>query len=135
MIYKRWVCALKVTNFLGFVMYFQQAMDEVQLLKCISDKAQFVLCEVGTENTECRNVVTPNFNAGLVARSHYASGRSRDPPNQSRLSVGFFGSRANDERLPKFQGFAAHSSCNPLSSNFKISAQTQPTSEQTFVKL
>jgi hypothetical protein len=88
-------------------MYIQQAIDEVQLLKRPSDKAHFFLCEVGTENTECRNVVTPYFNAGLVARSHYASGRSCGRPNQSRFSVGFFGSRANDGPLPKFQAFAA----------------------------
>lgn len=82
-------------------------MDEVQLLKCSSDTTHFFLCEVGTENTECRNVVTPYFNAGLVARSHYAFGRSCDRPNQSRFSVGFFGSGANDGPQLKFQAFAA----------------------------
>ena len=58
-------------------------MDEVQLLKCYSDKARFVLCEVGTENTECCDVVMGYFNFGLLAGSHYASGRSCDRPNQS----------------------------------------------------
>ena len=70
-----------------------------------------------------------------MARSHYACRRSCDRPNHSRFSVGFFGSRANDGPLPKFQVFAARFSCSPPSSNFKISAQTQPTSDQTFVKL
>jgi hypothetical protein len=70
-----------------------------------------------------------------VARTHYACGRSCDRPNQSRFSVGFFGSRANDRPLPKFHVFAARFSCSAPSSNFKISAQTKPTSDQTFVKL
>jgi hypothetical protein len=110
-------------------MYIQQAMDEVQLLECPSDKTQFVLCEVGTENTESRNVVTPYFKVGLVARSHYASGRSCDRANQSRFSVGFFGSRENDGLLQKFQVFVARVSCSPPRSNLKISAQKQPTSD------
>jgi hypothetical protein len=42
-------------------MYIQQAMDEVQLLKRPNYKVQFVLREVGTENTDCRNVVTPDW--------------------------------------------------------------------------
>jgi hypothetical protein len=36
--------------------------------------------------------------------------------------------RANAGTIPTFQVFAARLSCSPASSNFKISAQTQPTS-------
>jgi hypothetical protein len=42
------------------------------------------------------------FNAGLLARNHFASGRSFDRPNRSRLSVAFLGPRANAELVLKF---------------------------------
>jgi hypothetical protein len=43
-----------------------------------------------------------NVNAGLVARSQFASGRSCDRPTLSRFSVVFLGPRANAELVPKF---------------------------------
>jgi hypothetical protein len=43
------------------------------------------------------------FNAGLLARSQFASGRSCDRPTRSRFSVVSFGHRANAELVPKFQ--------------------------------
>jgi hypothetical protein len=42
------------------------------------------------------------FNAGLLARSQFASGRPCNRPTQARFSVVFFGSRANAELVPKF---------------------------------
>jgi hypothetical protein len=42
------------------------------------------------------------FNAGLLARSQFASGRSCDQPTRSRFSVVFLGPRANAELVPKF---------------------------------
>jgi hypothetical protein len=41
------------------------------------------------------------FNAGLPARSQFASGRSCDRPTRSRFSVVFLGTRANAELVPK----------------------------------
>jgi hypothetical protein len=41
-------------------------------------------------------------NAGLMARSQFASGRSCDGPTPSRLSVVLFGPRANADLVPKF---------------------------------
>jgi hypothetical protein len=49
------------------------------------------------------------FNAGLLAVSPFASGRSWNRPTRSRFSVIFFDSRANAEFLPKFQ-VALHAS-------------------------
>jgi hypothetical protein len=48
------------------------------------------------------NVRARVLNAGLLARSQFASGRSCDRPTRSRFSVGFFGPRANAELVPKF---------------------------------
>jgi hypothetical protein len=48
------------------------------------------------------NVRARGFNAGLLARSQFASGRSCDRPSRSRLSVVFLGPRTNAELLPKF---------------------------------
>jgi hypothetical protein len=42
------------------------------------------------------------FNAGLLARSQFASGRSCNRPTRSRFSVVFLGPRANAELVPKF---------------------------------
>jgi hypothetical protein len=42
------------------------------------------------------------FNAGLLARIQFASGRPCDRPTRSRFSVVFFGPRANAELVPKF---------------------------------
>jgi hypothetical protein len=49
------------------------------------------------------------FNAGMLARSQFASGRSCDRPTRSRFSVGFLGPRANAELVPKFH-VALHAS-------------------------
>jgi D-Tyr-tRNAtyr deacylase len=43
------------------------------------------------------------FNAGLLAISQFASGRSCDRPTRSRFSVAFLGPRANSELVTKFQ--------------------------------
>jgi hypothetical protein len=48
------------------------------------------------------SVATRVFNAGLLARSRFASGRPCDRPTRSRLSVVFLGPRANAELVPKF---------------------------------
>jgi hypothetical protein len=42
------------------------------------------------------------FNAGLLARSQFASERSCDRPTRARFSVVFLGPRANAELVPKF---------------------------------
>jgi hypothetical protein len=49
------------------------------------------------------------FNAGLLARSQFASGRSCDRPSRSRFYVVFLGPRANAELVPKFH-VALHAS-------------------------
>jgi hypothetical protein len=48
------------------------------------------------------NVRARGFNAGLPARSHFASGRSCDRPTQSSFSVVLFSPRAIAELVPKF---------------------------------
>jgi hypothetical protein len=48
------------------------------------------------------NVRVRGFNAGLLARSQFAFGRSCDRPTRSRFSVVFLGPRANAELVPKF---------------------------------
>jgi hypothetical protein len=48
------------------------------------------------------NVRALGFNAGLLARSQFASVRSCDRPTRSRFSVVFLGPRANAELVPKF---------------------------------
>jgi hypothetical protein len=55
------------------------------------------------------NVRARVFNAGLLARSQFASGRSCDRPTRSRFSVVFLGHRANAELVPKFH-VAVHAS-------------------------
>jgi hypothetical protein len=55
------------------------------------------------------NVRFRGFNAGLLARSQFASGRSCDRPTRSRISVVFLGPRANSELVPKFH-VALHAS-------------------------
>jgi hypothetical protein len=47
------------------------------------------------------NVRARGFNAGLLARSQFASGTSCDRPTRSRFSVVFLGPRANAELVPK----------------------------------
>jgi hypothetical protein len=48
------------------------------------------------------NVRARGFNAGLLARSQFASGRSCDRPTRSRFPVVFLVPRANTELVPKF---------------------------------
>jgi hypothetical protein len=55
------------------------------------------------------NVRVHGFNAGLLARSQFASGRSWDRPTRSRFSMVFLGTRANAELVPKFH-VALHAS-------------------------
>jgi hypothetical protein len=55
------------------------------------------------------NVRVCGFNAGLLARSQFAFGRSCDRPTRSRFSVVFLGPRANAEVIPKFH-VALHAS-------------------------
>jgi hypothetical protein len=55
------------------------------------------------------NVRARGFNAGLLARSQFASGRSCNRPTRSTFSVVFFGLRANAELVPKFH-IALHAS-------------------------
>jgi hypothetical protein len=63
-------------------------------------------------NTTARigtNVRVRGFNAGLLARSQFASGRSCDRPTRTRFFVVFLGPRANAELVPKFH-VALHAS-------------------------
>jgi hypothetical protein len=46
------------------------------------------------------NVRALVFNAGLLARSQFASGRSCDRPTRSKFSMVFLGPRANAELVP-----------------------------------
>jgi hypothetical protein len=55
------------------------------------------------------NVRANGFNAGLLARSQFASGRSCDRLTRSRFSVVFLCPRANAELVPKFH-VALHAS-------------------------
>jgi hypothetical protein len=55
------------------------------------------------------NVRVRGFNAGLLARSQFASGRSCDQPARSGFSVVFLAPRANAELVPKFH-VALHTS-------------------------
>jgi hypothetical protein len=48
------------------------------------------------------NVRAHIFNAGLLARSKFASGRSCDWPTRSRFPVLFLHPRANAKLVPKF---------------------------------
>jgi hypothetical protein len=67
------------------------------------------------------NVRTSEFNAGLLARSQFASGRSCDRPNSIKV---FLGTRANAELVPKFH-VALHASHAALPmATLKISPYT-----------
>jgi hypothetical protein len=76
----------------------QQLVDRKRIKKKKRKTAQ-----IGT------NVGARVFNAGLLARSQFASGRSCDQPTRSRFSVVFLGPRANAELAPKFH-VALHAS-------------------------
>jgi hypothetical protein len=60
------------------------------------------------------NIRARVFNAGLLARSQFASGRSCDRPTRSRFSVVVLGPRANAELVPKVH-LALHASHAALS--------------------
>jgi hypothetical protein len=74
-----------------------------QLVEKIKQKRKTQQHRLGT------NVRVSGFNAGLVTRSQFASGRSWDRPTRSRFSVVFLGPRANAELVPKFH-VALHAS-------------------------
>jgi hypothetical protein len=68
-----------------------------------NEKKKKATAEIGT------NVRARRFNAGLLARSQFASGSSCDRPTRSRFSVAFLGPRTNAELVPKFH-VALHAS-------------------------
>jgi hypothetical protein len=70
-------------------------------------KGKIATAQIGT------NVRYHGFNAGLLARSQFASGRSCDQPTRSRFSMVFLGPRANAELVPKFH-VALHASHEAL---------------------
>jgi hypothetical protein len=73
------------------------------------------------------NVGACGFNAGLLTRSQFASGRSCDWPTRSRISIVFLGPRANADLVPKFH-FALHASYAALPTvTLKISSYTNVT--------
>jgi hypothetical protein len=53
-------------------------------------------------STDRANVRACGFNAGLLARSQFVSGRSCDRPTRSRFSVVFLRPKANAELVSKF---------------------------------
>jgi hypothetical protein len=61
------------------------------------------------------------LNAGLLARSHFASGGSCDRPTRSRFCVVFLDPRANAELIPKFHIalFASHAAL-PMSDQISL---------------
>jgi hypothetical protein len=65
------------------------------------------MAQIGT------NVRVCGFNARLLARSQFASGRSCDRPTRSRFSVAFLGPRANAVLVTKFH-VALHASDSAL---------------------
>jgi hypothetical protein len=73
------------------------------------------------------NVRARAFNAGLLARSQFASGKSCDRLTRSRFSVVFLGPGANAELVRKFN-FALHASHAALPMvALKISSSTNVT--------
>jgi hypothetical protein len=68
------------------------------------------------------NVRALVFNAGLQARSKFASGRSCEQPTRSMISVVFLGPRTNVELVPKFH-VALHASHAALS---MVTLKTSP---------
>jgi hypothetical protein len=62
------------------------------------------------------------FNAGLLARSQFASGRSCDRPTRLRFFVVFLGPRANAELVPKFYValHASHAALPMVSLNISL---------------
>jgi hypothetical protein len=68
------------------------------------------------------------LNAGLLARSQYAFGRSCDRPTRSSFSVVFLGPRANAELVPKFHValHASHAALPMLTSKFRPKVAPPP---------
>jgi hypothetical protein len=65
-------------------------------------KKERATAQVGT------NVRARVFNARLLPRSQFASGRSCDRPTRTRFSVVFLGPRANAQLIPKFYAARVH---------------------------
>jgi hypothetical protein len=96
---------------------------------------QIIVKKTKKENTEKKkqqyrlgtNVWVRGFNAGLLARSQFASGRSCDRATRPMFSVVFLGPRANAELVPKFH-VALHASHKALPMlSLKISPCTNVT--------
>jgi hypothetical protein len=74
------------------------------------------------------NVRVLGFKAGLLARSHFASGRSCDRPTRSRFSLVFLGRSANAELVPKFHvALCVSHAALPVVVTLKISPCTNVT--------
>jgi hypothetical protein len=67
-----------------------------------------------TQQHRWTNVGVRGFNARLLARSQFASGRSCDWPTRTRFSVDLLGPTANAQLVPKFH-IALHASHAALS--------------------
>jgi hypothetical protein len=73
-------------------------------------KTTYVFEEKGRKTAQIGpNVTARVFNAGLLARSQFASAMYCNRPNRLRFSVVFLGPRANAELVLKFH-FALHAS-------------------------
>jgi hypothetical protein len=80
------------------------------------------------------NVKARSVNAGLPARSQFASRRSCDRPTRLRFSVVFLGSKANAELVPKFH-VALHASHAALPmETLKISPYTNVTLNEPYTE-
>jgi hypothetical protein len=71
-------------------------------IKIIVKKKTFFGGGGGTIAHIGKNVRARVFNARLLARSHFSSGKSCDRPTPSRFFVVFLGPRANAELVLKF---------------------------------
>jgi hypothetical protein len=78
--------------------------------------------------------VKAGFNAGLLARSQYASGRSCDWPTRSKFSVVFLGPREIAELVPKFHIVlhAFHAALPMLTSKFSLYTNVISTFDSDF---
>jgi hypothetical protein len=93
-------------SFLPQVLYTVWCLSKLYVHKSICKKKT---CEKKARAQIGTNVRTRVFNAGLLARNHFASRRSYDHSTRSRFSVVFLGPRANAGLVPKFQ-IALHAS-------------------------
>jgi hypothetical protein len=79
--------------------------SHLELLLAYPKYAQEAFVEVSKQSKSTdtgTDVRVHVFNAGLLARSQFASRRSCDRPTRSRFSVVFLCPRANAELVPKF---------------------------------